>query len=143
MMISASKFETGSPECIVAQSAPHKETFINFIHLLIVLGVHKWVIKVSPWILAKQVIVAQIYKNWVLLEISKSCHFKSAIWYSIRWFLVISWQFWQNNPWFLVERYRPVFVGQSGRKYKFQLKSSNIGLLASFETQNSKFYFIN
>ena len=36
-------------------------------------------LKVSPWILAKQVIVAQIYKNWVLLEISKSCHFKSAI----------------------------------------------------------------
>ena len=89
---------------------------------------------------AKQVIFAQISKNWLLLEISKSCHFKTVISYWIRRFLLISFQFWQEKPWFLSVRYNPAFVGQYGRKSKFQLKSLNIGLLASYETQNSKYY---
>ena len=92
---------------------------------------------------AKQVIFAQISKNWLLLEISKSCHFKTVISYWIRQFLLISFQFWQEKPWFLSVRYNPAFVGQYGRKSKFQLRLSNIGLLASYETQNSKYYQIN
>ena len=39
---------------------------------------------------------------------------------------------------FLNVWYRPAFIGQYGRKYKFQWKSLNIGLLASYQTQNSK-----
>ena len=43
-----------------------------------------------------------------------------------------------KNRDFLSVRYRPAFIGQYSRKYKFQLKPLNIGLLALYETQNSK-----
>ena len=39
---------------------------------------------------------------------------------------------------FLRLRYRPAFIGQYVQEYKFLSNSSNIGLLASYETQNSK-----
>ena len=46
------------------------------------------------------------------------------------------WQFHGNfgkrNRDFLSARYCPAFEGQFGRKYKFHLKSLNIGLLASY-----------
>ena len=53
---------------------------------------------------------------------------------------MILFRFCQRNRGFWSAGYRPAFVAQYGLKYEFHLKSSNIGWLASYGTQNSKYF---